>query len=46
VLEVGDQAPLMVTVFRAPPVEAVTVGDLLADGPTLLLFYLWDWTST
>ena len=32
------------TVWR-PPADAVTIGDLLADGPILLLFYLFDWTS-
>lgn len=44
-LQTGDQAPLGATVIR-PPVEAVTLGDLAADGPILLLFYLWDWTGT
>ena len=29
-----------------PPADAVTIGDLLADGPILLLFYLFDWTGT
>jgi hypothetical protein len=45
VLAIGDRAPLEATVFR-PPAEAVTLGDLLADGPVLLLFYLFDWTGT
>ena len=36
-------APLGATVWR-PPADAVTIGDLLADGPILLLFYLFDWT--
>jgi hypothetical protein len=44
-LAVGDTAPLEATVWR-PPAEAVTIGDLLADGPILLLFYLFDWTGT
>lgn len=44
-LETGDQTPLGVTVIR-PPVEPVTLADLLANGPALLLFYLWDWTGT
>ena len=44
-LETGDQAPLGATVIRTS-LEAVTVGDLVADGPILLLFYLWDWTGT
>jgi hypothetical protein len=45
VLAVGDTAPRGATVWR-PPAEAVTIGDLLADGPILLLFYLFDWTGT
>jgi hypothetical protein len=45
VLGVGDRAPLEATVWR-PPADATTIGDLLADGPILLLFYFWDWTST
>jgi hypothetical protein len=44
-VSVGDTAPLGATVWR-PPAEEVTIGDLLADGPILLLFYFWDWTST
>jgi hypothetical protein len=45
VLSVGEGAPLDATVWR-PPADAVTIGDLLADGPILLLFYLFDWTGT
>ena len=44
-LAVGDKSPVGATVWR-PPAEAVTIGDLLADGPILLLFYLFDWTGT
>jgi hypothetical protein len=44
-LAVGDNAPLGATVWR-PPADAVTIGDLLVDGPILLLFYIWDWTGT
>ena len=44
-LSVGEDAPLDATVWR-PPADAVTIGDLLADGPILLLFYLFDWTGT
>ncbi|MGH3017437.1 MAG: hypothetical protein ACRDLU_03575 [Gaiellaceae bacterium] len=44
-LGIGDRAPLETTVWP-PPAEAVTIGDLLADGPILLLFYLFDWTGT
>ena len=45
VLGIGDRAPLEATIWR-PPADATTIGDLLADGPILLLFYFWDWTST
>jgi hypothetical protein len=45
VLAVGDTAPLGATVWR-PPAEATTLGELVADGPILLLFYLFDWTGT
>lgn len=44
-LAVGDTAPLGATVWR-PPAEATTLGELVADGPILLLFYLFDWTGT
>jgi hypothetical protein len=44
-LAIGDAAPLGATVWRVPA-EAVTIGDLVADGPILLLFYLFDWTGT
>jgi hypothetical protein len=44
-LAAGDIAPLGATVWR-PPADAVTLGELVADGPILLLFYFWDWTST
>ena len=44
-LAVGDRAPLEATVWRLPA-DAVTVGELVADGAILLLFYLFDWTGT
>ena len=44
-LQVGDTAPLEATVWR-PPADALTIADLLADGPILLLFYLFDWSPT
>ena len=44
-LAVGDRAPLEAPVWL-PPAAAVTVGELLSEGPILLLFYLFDWTST
>jgi hypothetical protein len=43
-LEVGADVP-DATVFRSPG-EAVTIRDLAAEGALLLLFYLFDWTST
>ncbi len=44
-LAVGDRAPLEAQVWPASA-QPVTLGDLLADGPILLLFYLFDWTGT
>jgi peroxiredoxin len=44
VLEVGDRIP-DVTVQSAPG-EDVRLRDLAAEGPMLLLFYLFDWSST
>ena len=44
VLEVGDTRP-DVTVYGAPG-EALRLRELAADGPILLLFYLFDWSST
>jgi peroxiredoxin len=44
VLQPGDRIP-DVTVQSAPG-ENVRVRELAADGPILLLFYLFDWSST
>lgn len=44
-LEVDDRAPLEPTVWLRPN-EPVTLAELVAGGPCLLLFYLFDWTST
>jgi peroxiredoxin len=44
VLEVGDRIP-DVTVFGDPG-EAIALRGLVADGPILLVFYLFDWSST
>ena len=44
-LEVGDRAGLAANVWTAPN-QRHTLGDLLADGPALFLFYLFDWSST
>jgi hypothetical protein len=43
-LGVGDRVP-DATVWTAPH-QRRTLGDLLADGPTLFVFYLFDWSST
>jgi hypothetical protein len=44
-LAVGDIAPLEAKVWLGPN-QAVTFADILEPGPILLLFYLFDWTST
>jgi peroxiredoxin len=43
-LEVGHKAP-DVRVHTAPG-EETTLAQLTADGPVLLVFYLFDWSST
>ena len=44
-LEVGDKAPLESVVWTTPR-ERASIDDLLHDKPLLLLFYLFDWSST
>jgi hypothetical protein len=44
VVGVGEPIP-KATVFLGPG-ERVTMHDLLEDGPKLLVFYLFDWSST
>jgi hypothetical protein len=44
VLEPGDRLP-DVTVYLGPR-EPLTMADLVEDGPKLLVFYLFDWSST
>jgi hypothetical protein len=44
VIEAGNPIP-DATVFLGPS-EPVTMRDLLEDGPKLLVFYLFDWSST
>jgi hypothetical protein len=44
VLQAGDRIP-KATVFLGPN-EPVTTAELLEDGPKLLVFYLFDWSST
>ncbi len=41
---VGDQIP-EATVFLGPN-EPLTLRDSVPDGPKLLVFYLFDWSST
>lgn len=43
-LQVGDRAP-EARVHTAPG-EDTTLAQLVADGPVLLVFYLFDWSST
>jgi peroxiredoxin len=44
VLKVGDRLP-QVRVQRGPGDET-TLAELTAGGPVLLIFYLFDWSST
>lgn len=43
-LSVGDRVP-DATIFLGPN-EPMAVRELLEDGPKLLVFYLFDWSST
>jgi hypothetical protein len=43
-LTVGDRIP-EARVWTTPQ-ETATVEQLVAEGPILLLFYLFDWSST
>ena len=43
-LTVGDRIP-EARVWTTPQ-ESVTVEQLVAEGPIMLLFYLFDWSST
>ena len=40
----GDRVP-QATLYRNPG-EPVSLDDLVAEGRVLLLFYLFDWSST
>jgi hypothetical protein len=44
-LTVGEKAPLGAVVWTTPR-EMASIGDLLHDMPLLLLFYLFDWSTT
>jgi hypothetical protein len=45
VLGVGEKAPLDAMVWTTPR-ERASIGELIHDRPLLLLFYLFDWSST
>jgi hypothetical protein len=44
-LAVGDRIPGDACVWTTPR-ENATLDELVSDGPILLLFYLFDWSST
>ena len=44
-LQVDEKAPLDAGVWTTPR-ERASIGDLLHEKPILLLFYLFDWSST
>jgi hypothetical protein len=44
-LEVGEKAPLDAVVWTTPR-ERAGIGDFLHERPLLLLFYLFDWSTT
>jgi hypothetical protein len=43
-LSVGDRVPTA-TIFLGPN-EPMTMAELVEDGPKLVVFYLFDWSST
>ena len=45
VLGPGDRIPADAVVWTTPQ-ENATIAEIVADGPILLLFYLFDWSST
>ena len=44
-LSIGAAAPLEAVVWTTPR-ETASIGDLLLDKPALLVFYLFDWSTT
>ena len=44
-LRAGEKAPLEAMVWTTPR-ERASIADLLHEKPVLLLFYLFDWSST
>jgi hypothetical protein len=43
-LDAGDRIPE--ALVWTTPQESATIGQIAAGGPILLLFYLFDWSST
>jgi len=43
-IEVGDRIPEATVWLESR--DAVALGELTAEGPILLLFYLFDWSAT
>jgi hypothetical protein len=43
-IEVGSRIP-DARIWTTPQ-ESATIAELVRDGPILLLFYLFDWSST
>ncbi len=44
-LREGDRVPLEALVWLGPH-ERMSFAEIVESGPILLLFYLFDWTST
>jgi hypothetical protein len=44
-LSVGDRIPLEAAVWLGPN-ERTPLSEVVESGPVLLLFYLFDWSST
>jgi peroxiredoxin len=44
VLQAGDHVPE--GSLQSAPGDTTTLEELAADGPILLVFYLFDWSST
>ena len=43
-IAIGEQVPD--AVVWTTPQESASLRDIVRDGPILLLFYLFDWSST
>ncbi len=44
-IEPGERLP-SVRVWQEPSTDGLLLDELSADGPFLLLFYYYDWSST